>query len=99
MNNKLYVGNLNEDVTEDDLLYNFGDLGTCLSAQIIRDKHTGRSRGFAFVEMATENEARQAVRTCKGVELDGQKLIVRQAKPQSPEKRRNSTRPGRPNNK
>lgn len=80
--NKLYVGNLTNDVTEEDLLDNFGDLGTCRSAKIIRDKNTGYSRGFAFVEMASEEEAREVVKICKGVELDGQKLIVTQARPQ-----------------
>ena len=82
MTNKLYVGNLTDDVTEEDLLDNFGELGTCVSAKIIKDKNTGSSRGFAFVEMATEEEAREVVKICKGVELDGQKLIVTQARPQ-----------------
>ncbi len=82
MSNKLYVGNLSDDTTEDDLLYNFGDLGKCLSATIIKDKHTGKSKGYAFVEMSTEAEARDVIRICKGVELDGNKLIVSEAKPQ-----------------
>ena len=81
MRNKIYVGNLSPDVTEDDLKYNFGELGTCISAKIIKDKHSGFSKGFAFVEMATEKEAQEAVRKCKGVELDGRKLIVREARP------------------
>ena len=79
MTNKLYVGNLTDDVTEEDLLDNFGELGTCVSAKIIKDKNTGSSRGFAFVEMATKEEAREVVKICKGVELDGQKLNVTQA--------------------
>jgi RNA recognition motif-containing protein len=81
MRNKIYVGNLSPDITEEDLKYNFGELGTCVSVKIIRDKHSGFSRGFAFVEMATEKEAREAVQKCKGVELDGKKLIVREARP------------------
>jgi RNA recognition motif-containing protein len=93
MTNKLYVGNLTDDVTEEDLLDNFGDLGTCVSAKIIRYKNTGSSRGFAFVEMATEEEAREVVKICKGVELDGQKLNVTQAQPQH--KRSGGSKPGK----
>ncbi len=76
MNNKLYVGNLPETITDEDLKENFSDLGTCLTANVICDKQTGCSRGFAFVEMATDEEARQTVKKCKGVMLDGQKLVV-----------------------
>ena len=81
MSNKLYVGNLSDDTDEEDLQYNFGELGTCISVNIIRDKATGRSKGFAFVEMATEQEAREVIRICRGVELDGNKLVVSEAKP------------------
>jgi RNA recognition motif-containing protein len=83
MTNKLYVGNLAYDVTEDDLKYNFGELGTCVSAKIIRDKHSGLSKGFAFVEMSTDKEAQEVIQKCKGVELDGKKLIVKEARPKS----------------
>lgn len=79
MNNKLYVGNLSDMITEEDLRDNFGDLGTCLSAHVIRDKQSGRSRGFAFVEMSTPEEARQTVERCRGVMLDGQRLVVKLA--------------------
>jgi RNA recognition motif-containing protein len=79
MNNKLYVGNLPEAITDEDLKDNFDDLGTCLSAHVIRDKQSGRSRGFAFVEMATPDEAQQTVEKCKGVMIEGQKLIVKLA--------------------
>ncbi|MEI6127090.1 MAG: RNA-binding protein [Pseudomonadota bacterium] len=79
-NTKIYVGNLPLDCTEEDLRGNFGDLGKCVSAKIIRDKETGVSRGYAFVEMATEQEAQTAIRKCKGVDLDGNKLIVREAR-------------------
>lgn len=82
MSNKLFVGNLSDITTEDDLLYNFGELGTCLSAKIVRDRTTGKSKGFAFVEMASEKEAREVIRICKGVELEGKKLIVSEARPQ-----------------
>jgi RNA recognition motif-containing protein len=82
MSNKLYVGNLTDDTTEEDLRDNFNDLGNCISAKIIRDKQTGKSKGFAFVEMATEQEAQEVIRKCKGVELDGNKLIVSEARPE-----------------
>ena len=81
MSNKLYVGNLSDETTEDDLKYNFGDLGTCLSAKIIKDKFTGKSKGYAFVEMKSEEEAREVIKKCKGVELDGKRLVVNEAKP------------------
>ena len=81
MNTKIYIGNLTEQITSDDLKDNFNDLGKCLSAKVIRDRITGKSRGFAFVEMATEAEAQEAVRKCKGVELDGNRLVVSLARP------------------
>ena len=86
MTNKLYVGNLPEDTVEEDLLDNFGDLGTCLSARVIKDKRMGESNCFAFVEMASEAEALDVVKKCKGVELDGHKLVVSLARPQKHEK-------------
>ena len=82
MTNKLFVGNLTEDIVEADLLDNFGDLGTCLSVRIIKDKKSKLSRCFAFVEMATEAEALEVIKKCNGVELDGQKLTVTLARPQ-----------------
>jgi len=80
MKNRIYVGNLTHDTTEEDLVDNFSELGKCLSAKIIRDRDTGLSRGFAFVEMATEEDAQFAIKKCRGVELDGNKLIVKEAK-------------------
>lgn len=79
MNNKLYVGNLTDLITDEDLRENFGDLGTCLSARVMRDKQSGLSQGFAFVEMSTQDEAIQTVEKCRGVMLDGQKLVVKLA--------------------
>lgn len=81
MSNKLYIGNLSNDTTEEDLMDNFNSLGKCISAKIITDRETGRSKGFAFVEMATDQEAQDAITKCKGVELDGKKLIVNEARP------------------
>ena len=56
MSKKLYVGNLAYEVTEEDLKKNFGEIGECIEVNIIRDKYSGNSRGFGFVEMATEEE-------------------------------------------
>ena len=91
---KLYVGNLTNDSTEQDLLDSFGDLGTCRSVKILRDKNTGCSRGFAFVEMADEEEARNVARSCNRVELNGQKLIVIQGRPMIQQNRSGSVLPG-----
>ena len=87
MTNKLYVGNLPEDTVEEDLLDNFGDLGTCLSARVIKNKRMKDSNCYAFVEMANEAEALEVVKKCKGVEFDGQKLVVSLARPQKHKKK------------
>lgn len=81
MSKKLYVGNLSYDVTEDDLKKSFGEIGECIAANIVRDKYSGNSRGFGFVEMATEEEAQEAIRKLNGGELSGRKIIVQKARP------------------
>jgi RNA recognition motif-containing protein len=86
MNNKIYVGNLTEIITSEDLKDNFNDLGKCISAKVIKDRGTGKSKGFAFVEMATEQDAQDVIRKCKGVELDGNKLVVTLARPKDESK-------------
>ncbi len=78
---KLYIGNLAEGVTEDDLLANFSEIGKVVSLTIIRDKITGLSRGFGFVEMATEAQAKEAIATFNGGELLGRTIRVNEAKP------------------
>jgi RNA recognition motif-containing protein len=65
MTNKLYVGNFSDETMEDDLIYNFGELGTCISVKIIRNKHSGPSSGFAFVEMSIKEEAQKVIRNAK----------------------------------
>ena len=62
MSKKLYIGNLSYEVTEEDLKKNFGEIGECIVVNIIRDKYSGNSRGFGFVEMTTEEEAQEAIR-------------------------------------
>lgn len=81
MGNKLYVGNLSYDTQEFDLRDHFAQHGEVLSANIVTDRDTGRSRGFGFVEMGTDEEARTAQEALDGVELDGRQLKVNEAKP------------------
>ena len=80
MGNRLYVGNLSFDAAEDDLIEAFEQDGRkVVSARIITDRDTGRSRGFAFVEMANEQEAQQAIAEMDGASLDGRNLRVNEA--------------------
>ena len=81
MSTKLYVGNLAFQTTSQDLQELFGQAGTVESAQIIEDRDTGRSKGFAFVEMSTEDEAASAIDQFNGKELGGRMLKVNEAKP------------------
>ena len=79
MNKKLYVGNLSFQTSEDELRQAFGQYGTVNSAQMVMDRETGRSRGFAFVEMADGADA--AIQALNGAQLDGRTLTVNEAKP------------------
>lgn len=81
MAKKLYVGNLSYQTTSDSLRDAFAQCGTVESATVISDKMTGRSRGFGFVEMATDEGAEKAIETWNGNELDGRKLTVNEARP------------------
>ncbi|TSC93832.1 MAG: RRM domain-containing RNA-binding protein [Parcubacteria group bacterium Licking1014_1] len=87
MAKKLYVGGLSYDTTEAALKEVFSAVGTVESAVIIIDKMTNRSKGFGFVEMATEEEAQKAIETLNGKELDGRNLTVNEAKPMEPRAR------------
>ena len=81
MSTKLYVGNLSFNTSTQELEQMFGEVGTVESANIIEDRETGRSRGFAFVEMSTKEEAQNAISTLNGKEIDGRELTVNEAKP------------------
>ena len=81
MSTKLYVGNLSFDTSVNDLEKMFGEIGTVQSTNIIEDRDTGRSRGFGFVEMSSEEEAQSAITTFNGKEIDGRELTVNEAKP------------------
>ena len=81
MAKKLYVGNLSFHTTSQDLQELFGQVGTVESAQIIEDRDTGQSKGFAFVEMSSDSEAAQAIDQFNGKEVAGRMLKVNEARP------------------
>ncbi len=81
MSTKLYVGNLSFNTTTQDLEKMFGEIGTVESTNIIEDRETGRSRGFAFVEMSSKEDAATAISTLNGKEIDGRELTVNEARP------------------
>lgn len=81
MENKLYVGNLSYSATEDDLQALFARAGTVKSVTVVRDRDTGRSRGFAFVEMETPAEAQKAISMLNGTPFEGRSLAVNIARP------------------
>ena len=81
MAKKLYVGGLPYSTTEDGLKEIFAAAGNVTSAQIIMDKMTGRSRGFGFVEMSTDEEAAKAVELMNGKDVEGRTLTVAEARP------------------
>ncbi len=81
MNNKLYVGNLDFGTTEDDLRNLFKQAGTVTDTDIIKDKESGNSRGFGFIEMKTEEEAKKAMEMFHEKEFQGRELTVEEAKP------------------
>ncbi len=84
MAKKLYVGGLSYNTTEATLKDTFAAVGTVESAVIIIDKMTNRSKGFGFVEMATEEEAQKAIQTLNGKDIDGRNVVVNEAKPMEP---------------
>ena len=81
MGNKLYVGNLSFRVTSEDLQEYFGAAGAVESANVVYDRETGRSRGFGFVEMASESDANNAIAQFNGQEYDGRNMVVNEARP------------------
>lgn len=81
MSRKLYVGNLSFRVTSDDLHEHFATAGAVESANVVMDRETGRSRGFGFVEMATEDDATNAIAQFNGTEYDGRNMVVSEARP------------------
>lgn len=81
MSTKLYVGNLSFGVTSEDLQEHFAQAGTVESAKVVEDRETGRSRGFAFVEMSSDAEAQAAIEQFNNQDFDGRNLVVNEARP------------------
>jgi RNA recognition motif-containing protein len=81
MAQKLYVGNLSYTTTDESLRDTFAEMGGVLSATVIKDKMSGRSRGFGFVEMDSDDAAQKAIETFNGKEIEGRKLVVNEAQP------------------
>lgn len=81
MNNKLYVGNISFNTTENDLREAFAAHGTVIEANLMIDRESGRPRGFGFVTMSSDEEAQAAIRELNGASLDGRALTVNIAKP------------------
>ena len=81
MNTKLFVGNLGYNVTENDLQDAFAQFGTVAEVNLMIDRMSGRSRGFAFITMGTGEEAQAAIQALNGSDLQGRKLTVNEARP------------------
>jgi RNA recognition motif-containing protein len=81
MNKNLYVGNLSYKISDEDLKSNFSEAGEVASASIIKDKFTGQSKGFGFVEMKTEEGAAEAIKKFNGGMLDDKAITVNEARP------------------
>lgn len=84
MGKKLYIGNLPYSVDDSTLQQEFGKFGAVSSAKVITDRETGRSKGFGFVEMDSDDEANTAIEKMNGVELGGRAINVSEARPQAP---------------
>lgn len=88
MGKKLYVGNLPFSITEEMVSNTFAQCGKVESAKIITDRDSGRSKGFAFVEMSTDEEAQNAISKLNGAEIEGRALTVNEARPMVPRENR-----------
>ena len=84
MDSKLYVGNLTDQVTEEDLRTAFGPAGTIESVAIPTDRKTDRPRGFALIQMASADDAQKAISMCNGQSLHNQEMLVQISKPKTP---------------
>ncbi len=82
MATKLFVGSLAYSVNDDQLQDFFASVGTVVSAKVIVDRDTGRSKGFGFVEMSSEDEVKEAIKQLNGKDLEGRAVVVNEARPQ-----------------
>ena len=83
MSVQIYAGNLSYKMTDDSLQQVFTEFGEVVSAKIIKDRDSGRSKGFGFVEMANEDEAQAAIEKLNGAEIEGRNIKVNKAKPRT----------------
>ena len=81
MSKKLYVGNLDYAITQDQLREHFAKAGTVVDAVIITDRDSGRGKGFGFVEMSTDEEAKKAIEMFNEKDLNGRNIVVNEARP------------------
>lgn len=81
MAKKLYVGNLPYEISDEELKQIFSEAGNVESASIITDRNSGRSKGFGFVEMSSEEEAEKAIETLNGSDIKGRRVVVNEARP------------------
>ena len=88
MTTKLFVGSLPYGVNDDQLAEVFSQVGTVMSAKVIMDRETNRSKGFGFVEMSTEEEAQEAIKQLNNKDVQGRTIIVNEARPQENRERR-----------
>lgn len=88
----IYVGNLSYKVSDQDLQEVFEEFGTVVSAKVIKDRETGRSKGFAFVEMENDEDAQAAIEELDGAEIDGRTVKVNKARPKESGNRGGSNR-------
>ncbi len=91
---KIYVGNLNYRSTEEEINQLFSDFGDVKSVQIIKDKMSGRSKGFAFVEMEDDAEAKEAIEALHESDFAQRNIVVNEARPMNPDDRRGDSRGG-----
>ena len=84
---KIYVGNLSFQMSDQDLMALFTEYGQVNSAAVILDRETGRSRGFGFVEMESDDDARKAIESLNGRDIEGRPLNVNEARPREPRNR------------
>jgi cold-inducible RNA-binding protein len=80
---KIYVGNLSFNMSEDDLKHKFEEFGAVNSVNVIKDRDTGKSKGFGFVEMAEKEAGESAINELNGTELEGRRIIVNEARPRT----------------
>lgn len=83
MASKLYVGSLSYGVDDNKLKELFAEFGTVVSAQVIVDRDSNQSKGFGFVEMSTEDEAKAAIKALNGKDVDGREIVVNEARPKA----------------